>query len=297
MIYSLNGTELSEAFDIAGSGLDYAYDISGNVVFQSVIPWDEEITVEKKYNSTASTYYYVIRIPQTRSDGSKQYPFVFAPNGSNGGTMSTLTMMQTYGFYMGINAGVFDLSETRTKKPYGILVQNGVSIECINNSWFDETSFTLTIDGNGELGYKGTVESGVTAQAVINDGAVSAVSGFIPLVSDGVAITVSDYLERTDVAQRQIIGQFANGDYCVITAEGRNYDSSTGFTASQIQQVCVSEGLDFAFMLDGGGSVETVIGDTQLNKIYDGTYGRVVPTYIVFNGTDRFFVPSEVTVS
>lgn len=292
-IYDLAGNQLNAAYDVNGAELNYAYDINGNVVFQSVVPWDEEITVQKKFNSTASTYYYVIRIPQTRSDGSKQYPFVFAPNGSAGGTMSTLTMMQTYGFYMGVNAGVFDLSETQTKKPYGILVQNGVSIQCLNNSWFDKTCFTLTIDGNGELGYKGTVESGVTAQEVINDGAVSAVSGFIPLVANGVAITASDYLERTDLAQRQILGQFSNGDYCVITAEGRNYDSSPGFTALQIQQVCVSEGLDFAFMLDGGGSVETVIGDTQLNKIYDGTYGRIVPTYIVFNGTDRFFVPSN----
>ena len=51
-------------------------------------------------------------------------------------------------------------------------------------------------------------------------------------------------------------------------------------------------GLKFAFALDGGGSTETVIGETQINTIYEGTYGRKVPTYIIFNGTGIFNVPS-----
>lgn len=296
MIYAVDGTELFNAYDVNGASLNLAYDIDENIVFSvGERPWDEEITIEKLYNSSASTYYYVVTIPQTRSNGENQYPFVFVPNGDNGGTMSTLTMMQTYGFYMGMNAGYFDYSETGSYKPYGITIQNGVLIREDANtpSWFQTNNYTLTIDANGKLGYAGTMASGLTSQELLNAGVVSAVLGLVPLVVDGVASGVeSPQWTSTDRAQRQIIGQYSNGDYCIITAEGRNYDSSSGFTITEAQSLCLSMGLDFAMAVDGGGSTETVIGDMQLNKIYDGTYGRVVPTYIVFNGTDRFSVPN-----
>lgn len=295
-VYNVDGIKATLLYDMLGGNLNVAYNLDGDIVFQTGgRPWDEEITTEKLYNASAQTYYYVVTIPQTRTDGSKQYPFVFAPNGSNGGTMSTLTMMQNYNFYMGVNGGYFDNNETGSKKPYGITIQNGVLVreDADTYDWFKQNNYTLTIDENGELGYAEPMASGTTAQSLLHDGAISALLGLVPLVVNGQASTVeSPQWASTDRSQRQIIGQKLNGDYVVITCEGRNYDSSKGFTVSEARTLCVNMGLRFAMAVDGGGSTETVIGDTQLNTIYEGTTGRIVPTYIVFNGTDKFVVPT-----
>lgn len=291
MIYNYNGAALNSAYTLSGTGLNQAYNIVGIKVFQSGASWLDEVTIEKLYNSSASTYYYVVTIPQTRTNGEKQYPFVFVPNGASGGTMSTLTMVQTYGFYMGMNAGYFDAFQTGSRSPYGITIENGVLIE--EDSSYFTSNYTMTIDEDGQLGYAGTMDSGVTAQSVLNDGAISAILGLVPLVVNGVASGVeSTWWSSTERAQRQIIGQYSNGDYCVITAEGRSYDSSSGFTVTEAQNLCLNMGLQFAMMLDGGGSTETVIDGEQLNTVYEGTTGRIVPTYIVFNGTDTFSVPN-----
>lgn len=289
-IYRVDGSA-SSAYGVSGVGLASAYNIIGNLIYSA--SWEDEITVQKLRDAASATNYYVIEIPQIRSNGQKQYPFVFVPNGSNGATLSALTMMHNYGWYFGMNAGVFDLNETGTKKPYLITIEDETIIDGLYYEWFANTSFVLTINDDGVLGYADKVANGTTAQGVLNDGAVSAVTGFIPIVVNGVASSVGgEYLERTDRGQRQVIGQFANGNYCIITAEGRNFDNSTGFTALELQEICVNLGLYFAFMLDGGGSTETVIGDEQINTIYEGTYGRLVPSFIVFNGTDEFFIPN-----
>lgn len=291
MIYDIESTMLNEAFGIEGSSLVQAYDVSGDVVFSS---WEGEVTVEEKRNTTTGTTYYVTRIPQTRPNGQKQYPFVYSPNGTSGATQSTLEMNRQHQFKMAINAGVFDMT-TSAYKPVGTIVQNGTVIQQGNSA--DMTAFNanllvLTINENGELYYAGVNDS---ASTMISNGIVSAVHSFIPIVINsqnaGNYITNS-YLENASDAQRQIFGQFPNGDYCVITCEGRGFKDSVGFTIPQAIQMCLDMGLKFAFNLDGGGSTETVIGDEQINTIYEGTYGRRVPTYIVFNGTDTFSVPN-----
>lgn len=288
-VYDGAGSMLSSVYDGSGNELQYAYDGAGNIIYTSGPSWDDEITVEQLRNEAAATNYYVITIPQTRTDGSKQYPFVFVPNGSSGGTMSTLTMMRTYGFYFGMNGGYFDYAQTYTNRPYGITIENSTIIR-EDDSYFN-SNYTLKIDENGKLGFAYPMDTGVTAQDVLESGAVSAICGLVPLVVEGQPANVpSPWWTSSDRAQRQIIGQKANGDYVIVTCEGRGFDNSQGFTVSEARSLCVSMGLDFAMAVDGGGSTETVIGDEQINTIYEGTTGRVVPTYIVFNGTDTFIV-------
>lgn len=289
-IYGLTATSLTSVYDYTGNKMSSAYARNGNVVFQARDDWYAEITVEMLRDSATDTAYYVIRIPQIRADGTKQYPFVYAPNGTSGGTMSTYDMIQNTGFYMGINAGYFDKFQIGSLRPYGITIQDGEIIR-EDDSYFTG-NYTLTIDSNGKLSYANTIASGVTAQNVLDAGAISAVLGLVPLVVNGAASGVdSTQWASTERAQRQAIGQYPTGDYCVITCEGRDYDNSPGFTVSELQALCLNMGLQYAHALDGGGSTETVIGDKQLNSVYEGTTGRIVPTYIVFNGTDTFSIP------
>lgn len=263
-VYNLNGVEIA---DLSRQS-DFA-------LFSS------NMQIDYKYDSVGNTNYTVIRVFKKRLDGAEQYPFVYAPNGINSGTQSTLTMNKTKGFYVAINAGCFVVSN---KKPGGTLIENGVALQ----NWQSQYGYVLTIDSNGNLGVTNEQDSSV----LVANGVISAVPGIgrNPII-DNYEIPSGTYI--TDRAQRQIIGQFGNGDYAIITCEGRNYDNSDGWTIADAQRVCQELGLKFAYNLDGGGSTETVIGKKQINTIYENTEGRIVPTYIVFNGTDTFKTSME----
>lgn len=239
--------------------------------------------VDEYHDDTTDTQYQVIRIYKTKLDGTQQYPFVVAPNGSGPGTQSTKAMNTERGYKIAINSGIFDMS---TGKPDGVVIQNKAIIQ-------DQVTKThianrpLTIDSNGDLGY---TEYDVSAADMVASGIVSAVCGFMPIIVNYEKFPKSKWNSvnhYTAGAQRQIIGQYGNGDYCIITSEGRDFDSSVGWTIAQAQDICVHLGLKFAYNLDGGGSTETMILKRQSNIIYEGDAGRVVPTFIVFTGTNE----------
>lgn len=249
----------------------------------------ENMHMDYRYDSASDANYTVLRIFKNRVDGEKQYPFVYAPNGSGAATTSALQMNIRDGFEVAINGGVFYTSGADALKPRGIVVQNSVIIKQESVS---APIYPLTIDANGNLSYA-TPEDDI--EDLIGDGIVSIVSGWSPIIIDydDATLVIDDAYNDQSNAQRQIIGQFGNGDYAIITCEGRNYDHSDGWTMNEARAICKELGLKFAYNLDGGGSTETVIGKKQVNTIYEGTYGRVVPTFIVFNGTDTFSVPDN----
>lgn len=289
-VYNKNGNILSAVYDASGNALSVAYNAYGIIIYQSGTAWIDEVTVTKNRDTASNTNYYVIRIPQTRSNGDKQFPFLYAPNGTGQAIESALQMNTRDGFYLAINAGI---GGTYTVEqgvlPIGCLIENGVLLQQGSApNWY-----ILTIDDDG---YISSAQPDTNGNTLISDGVVSGVVGFVPIVVNYEAVDPSVYAPMPhddQVAQRQIIGQFANGDYCIVSCEGRNFDNSTGWTIPQAINVMLSLGVRFAYNLDGGGSVETVIGDEQLNTIYEGTYGRKVQNFIVFNGTDTFYVPND----
>ena len=237
--------------------------------------------IDYAFDSATNANYTIIRIYKNKIDGTKQYPFVYAPNGVNSGTKTTYDLSRAEGWLLAINAGVFDTSNC---KPDGILIQNGVVLQGTPTATHSQCK-PLTIDANGNLGY---ASYNADASSLVNSGIVSAVTGFIPIIVDYAPIPSSEWnsvSHYTENAQRQIIGQFGNGDYAIITCEGRNFDNSDGWTLAEAQAVCQKHGLKFAYNLDGGGSTETMLGLKHINTIYEGTTGRKVPTFIVFNGS------------
>lgn len=257
-VYSLNGSKLG----------DVTFENDSNI-------FSSNMHIDYKFDASGNANYTVIRIFKNRLDGSVQYPFVFCPNKMNAATQSTLSMNKQKGFPIAINAGILD---TSTLKPLGVVVENGVAVR---NSELGYTA--LTIDQNGDLG----ITNETDAATIINNGIVSALVGVgnNPIINN---YEIPNGIFLNDNAQRQIIGQFGNGDYAIITCEGRNFDHSDGWTIAEAQRVCQEFGLKFAYNLDGGGSTETVIYKKQLNTIYEGSYGRIIGTYIVFNGTNEF---------
>lgn len=260
------------------------YDIDGNEIFPND-DFMDNIDVDYAYDSTTGANYTVIRVYKKKIDGTYQYPFVFAPNGSGAGTRSTLDMVSQYKWYLAINSGIFN---TSTKRPDGIIIENGIVIQN-SPSVTHVGSFPLTIDDLGDLGY---AEADADAEKLVSDGIMSAVCGFFPIIinyenADNV-ITFPSVGHIPQNAQRQIIGQFGNGDYAIITCEGRDFDNSDGWTIAEAQTICKKLGLKFAYNLDGGGSTETMLGQKPINTIYENTTGRIVPTFIVFNGKSVF---------
>lgn len=259
-----------------------------------------DISLTYKRDENNGCFYSIIIIPQTRTDGTRQYPFVKWPNYPNGGNKSAweFNRDEDYKYYVVINGGTFRTpygsGVTLSGLPTGTVIENGVVLsqgtESSDGEWVRNNSMVLTINDDGELGYASFLTS---ADELVSNGIVSAVTGFIPIVTnfqnaDDVIEDEMPYMERTDDGQRQVLGQFGNGDYAIITSAGRGDQGGGWFTVREMQTLCKNLGLKEAFMLDSGGSVETVLGHKQINTIYDNQYGRVMPTFIVFNGTADF---------
>jgi len=239
----------------------------------------ENISVNYIYDEIGESFYYLTRINQTKIDGTKQYPFVRFP--TTGETYTPQTLRQVEGWDLIINGGWYMLQ-----------IENSQVIRCSHDTRPEQMA--LTINQNGELGYLASWEND-DGKNLVNSGIVSAMSNFFPIVVDYEAFDypVSEDMQ-TDAwryAQRQIIGQYGNGDYAIITSEGRGYNNSKGLTIDRCIDICKGLGLKFAYNGDGGGSTQTMIGKKRLNNIYEGTDGRLVHGFLVFNGTDQFAIP------
>ena len=244
----------------------------------------DNVDIDYSYDESTGANYTIIRVYRDKIDGTKQYPFVYAPNGAEACQMSTYEIAHNDGWLLAINGGIFN---TTTHKADGPLVENGIIYQN-SSSQTHPNCRPLIISNTGELSEGST---NADATTLVNNGAISVICGFMAIVKNYQAVPSSEWnnvSHYTQNAQRQIIGQFGNGDYAIITCEGRNFDNSDGWTIAEAQQICIKHGLKFAYNLDGGGSTETMLGLKHLNTIYEGTDGRKVPTFIVFNGTDKF---------
>lgn len=261
------------------------YDVLGNIITGP--EFADNMVFSYGRDSASGTNYTMIRIFQTKKDGTKQYPFSRTPTTSSTSSenYSALEVANNEGWALTVNAwGVFS---------NGIVIENGI-VKRNTVSTYHAGALPLTIDSNGNLSY---ASADADADTLVANGIVSAVPGFCPIIVDYNTASLptignADHL-YTDRAQREIIGQFGNGDYAIITCEGRDYDNSAGWTMAEAQAVCQSIGLKFAFNMDGGGSTEIVLGKKQINTIYENVTGRKCQTFIVFNGTDQYFIPSE----
>lgn len=256
------------------------YDINGLEVTEDGNSFIDNTDIDYAFDSASNANYTVIRIYKNKIDGTKQYPFVYEPSTPQS-TFDLVTSEKRWCF--AINAGIFGNNTT----PDGIVIQNGV-VKRNSPASTHVGSMPLTIDSNGDLSY---ASADADATTLVANGIVSAVCGFMPIIRNYEIVPSSEWnavSHYTTNAQRQIIGQFGNGDYAIVTCEGRGNDNSDGWTIAEAQAVCQRLGLKFAYNLDGGGSTETMLEQKHINTIYENVTGRVVPTFIVFNGTDTF---------
>lgn len=221
------------------------------------------------------TNYYLIRLDRT------QYrPRVVAPFGVNRGKQRLVELVQGCPSVVAINAGLFN-PKPGTYEPEGLIIENGVIVQN-GPAVFYPDSLPLTIDKQGKLWH---TDADADAAALVERGIMSAVCGFMPILIDGESVPPNQWTKVPHYEhphQRQIIGQYPNGDYAMITCEGRGYAASRGWTISDAQRICMEIGLDFAYNLDGGTSTETVADGKQINCVYERAADRFASTFIVF---------------
>lgn len=238
--------------------------------------------------------YVYIRIPQTTNNGKTVRPKITltSANGAiDGDKRSALQYSRDNSCAVVVNAGLFNVT---TYQPVGQTILNGVSVTNIpmkdDNGYpiSDTECYPLCIDANGTLSapYDRNVDTGT----MLIDGVTQAITGWGKIV-DNYEIALDDIkaeIVHGGLYIRQSIGQYQNGDYAICTVDqSRNgVVNEAGITYEALAQIFVDHGVRFAYSLDGGGSAQTVVGNRQLNPIYEGTVGRRVPTVISFEAVD-----------
>lgn len=262
------------------------YNIAGDVAHGNQDLFNDNTSMIYAFDAVSNTNYTVYRINKTRIDGSKQHAFGRCLAKASQGTLfkTPYELALAEDWYLVANGG------TGT----GLMIENAVVIDDSALA-VEGDVIPLSINANGDLGYLDADFVG-KGQTYVNQGIVSAMCGFFPIINnfEDFAYPELEVIQPDawKYAQRQIIGQFENGDYMLLTSEGRNFNNSTGLTMTDAQRICKTLGVKFAYNLDGGGSTQIVHGKRIVNSVYEGTSGRRRGTFIVFNGKDTFSIPN-----
>jgi hypothetical protein len=230
-----------------------------------------------KYGRYADTDYVMARIFKNTITGDTITPRVLAcaPDGE---TISNVAKEND--FVMAINAGSFN---TDDHSWIGTTIVDGVVLtDHIEHEYVGHCD-VFTIDSSGNFA---SYLYETTTDELLSAGVVHALQGKNTLLQNykKYDLTVADSLLNNDGLvlvkhPRTAIGQFKNGDYMVFTCDGRETNQA-GMTCAEMQDLFVSEGLKYAYNLDGGGSCNMMFYKKELAPY---TENRAIPTYIVFN--------------
>ena len=253
----------------------------------------DSISVE--YGRANNSSYYLVRIPKYTNDGRRMTPKVAitSKDGSvDGSKVSALTFAKRENVPFVINAGLFN---TQTTQPQGQTIINGISItntpmtDDMGTAISDAECYPLCIDINGDL--SSPYDRSVDTADMIADGVIYAVTAWGQFIDNYSKVDETKYNEIVHPGKyiRQSIGQYQNGDYFVCSVDGVNgvVANESGMTYDELADLLISKGVKYAYSLDGGGSCETVLGDRQLNIIFEAGVGRAVPTVIYFDVIDN----------
>lgn len=230
-----------------------------------------------KYGRHAGTDYVMARIFKKPVTGKNITPRVVAY--TPGGKKMTALAAEN-DFIMAINAGIFNTDDNSC---IGVVISDSVVVADHIDHMYSGASDVLGINASGDLA---SYAYEMTTADMLAAGVVGAVSGKNPLIVDYAKYDLDvagEKLGDVDVLAekhpRTAIGQYANGDYMVFTCGGRATNQA-GMTCAEIQEIFVTEGLKYAYNLDGGGSCNMMFYKKELAPY---TELRADPSYIIFD--------------
>lgn len=241
--------------------------------------YKDDVTVLHKRNDVVGTSYKVVIVNKTKFDGTETRIKVLGTSATSLLGDGNNTNVQSYAkikecLHM-INGGIYLVASGEAD---GITIIDGKILKSTGVEQFDKEQYVLGIDEDG--GLKAYLNE--TAQNILSDGSVYALTGFVPLVQDGVDVdkTVLAVCPHYDVRHpRQVVGTLSSGDYFTFCCDGR-VDGENGMTLQEcIDTITKDLDISFAFNLDGGGSTQSAVGKKQINRSIDG---RSIPNVIMF---------------
>lgn len=236
----------------------------------------KNVNVERKYDATSKTFYFLTHIKHVDKDGNILKLRHAHANKSTGETVVEFAKR------INIPAVAINASTMRNLDLPGTIAPNGVQIiDSIIIQDLKTTAYTLGIKSNNELV---AFHPDIRAAEILNAGVKDALTAFMPIienytvVSDNVIAIRENSFEKHP---RQVIAQCDNLDILILSCGGRGFDGE-GMTAQDLIRVLLEKGVKFAYNLDGGGSVTTVINGNRITKQIDGdgTKDRLRPNFL-----------------
>lgn len=161
----------------------------------------------------------------------------------------------------------------------GPLISNGIIKNTLETSYY-----TLGFRDNNEFVF---YPPNTSSQTILNDGIKNCVSGFVPIIMNGVKSSeniLNLYVGGNTIkAPRQCIGIKEDGTIIILTCDGRAKNED-GMLLEDLARVMLSLNVYNAYNLDGGGSATTVVNGVLQNKAIDinRTKERKVSNFIYF---------------
>ena len=160
----------------------------------------------------------------------------------------------------------------------GYVIRNGILYR--NTAAKGQEDLVIYADGNFAI----INENEITAQELLNNGAVQVFSFGPGLVEDGV-ITVdeNDEVDRAKASNpRTAIGILGENHYVLVVSDGRTNESE-GLTLYELAEFMQRLGVQTAYNLDGGGSSTMVYQGVVINETTSGrSNGERAVTDIVY---------------
>lgn len=237
---------------------------------QSVAWCDSVYTVTDHYDAESATNYHL-----TELKADKVSLRMALANNIAGETGTEFAGRMNCCVAFNASMGIKNAPEGQ-RPPPGIQIVDGKIIQELST-----VRYTLGIKEDNRLCYYSPDQS---ATDMVKDGAHYALTGFTPLindhhpVSDTILATVGNYSVKHP---RQVIAQYDNGNILVLSCGGRGYEGE-GMTAVDVIRVLSALDVRFAFMLDGGGSVTTMLNGKRITPLIDGngTLERSRPNWL-----------------
>ncbi|MBR3035369.1 MAG: phosphodiester glycosidase family protein, partial [Firmicutes bacterium] len=142
----------------------------------------------------------------------------------------------------------------------GYVIRNGVLYRSTSSGAED-----LVIYGDGSFGI--IDEDDVTAEQLLEDGAVQVLSFGPVLVTDGeISVTKNEEVGKAMASNpRTAIGIYEDGHYVFVVSDGRT-DESEGLSLYELAEFLQELGVETAYNLDGGGSSTMVYQGEVVNN-------------------------------
>lgn len=226
----------------------------------------KDITVEKFRDDTSNTSYYLTVVPPVDRDGA----VIRMRNGLSHDDINDLRDETVRDFSVRKKSTLVTNGGLRGRTGSGMSVR-GMFIKegkVEQDIYYDDTLYILAFDQKRNMR---TYPPKTSAQTILNDGYTEAVATFAGLINNGVKVSdsiIGSHSNATERHPRQLIGKDRAGNICFITTEGRRF-GEYGMTSWDAVRVALKHGFEFAQMLDGGGSSQTVLYHSIANRLVD----------------------------